>query len=35
MKEEELMKTLIQELFKMDTVHHEYKDNDSEYVIDS
>lgn len=35
MKEEEIIKTLIEELFKMDTMHHEYKDNNSEYVIDS
>lgn len=35
MKEKEIIKTLIEELFKMDTMHHEYKDNNSEYVIDS
>ena len=35
MKQEDLMKTLIKELFKMDTVHHEYIDNDNAYVIDS
>lgn len=35
MKQEELLKTLIAELFKMDNVHHEYTDNNSSYVIDS
>lgn len=35
MKQEELLKTLIEELFKMDNVHHEYTDNNSSYVIDS
>ena len=35
MKQEELLKTLIEELFKMDNVHHEYIDNNSTYVIDS
>lgn len=35
MKQEELLKTLIQELFGMDNLHHEYTDNDISYVIDS
>ena len=35
MKQEEILKTLIEELFKMDNVHHEYTDNNSSYVIDS
>jgi len=35
MKQEELFKTLIKELFEMDNVHHEYTDNNSSYVIDS
>jgi hypothetical protein len=35
MKQEELMKTLIEELFKMDTLHQEYQDNDIQFAIDS
>jgi hypothetical protein len=35
MKQEELLKALIKELFKMDTLHQEYKDNDSHFVVDS
>ena len=35
MKQEELLKTLIEELFGMDNVHHEYTDNNISYVIDS
>ena len=35
MKQEELMKTLIKELFEMDTLHQEYQDNDTHFVIDS
>lgn len=35
MKQEELFKTLIKELLQMDTIHHEYIDNDNTYVIDS
>jgi len=35
MKQEELLKTLIKELFTMDTLHQEYKDNDSHFVVDS
>jgi hypothetical protein len=35
MKQEEFIKTLVKELMQMDTLHHEYIDNDSTYVIDS
>ena len=35
MKQEELLKALIEELFEMDTLHQEYKDNDSHFVVDS
>lgn len=35
MKQEEFIKTLIKELMQTDTLHHEYIDNDSTYVIDS
>ena len=35
MKQEELIKALIAELFKMDTMHQEYKDNDTHFLIDS
>ena len=35
MKQEELLKALIKELFEMDTLHQEYKDNDSHFVVDS
>lgn len=35
MKQEELLKALIKELFAMDTLHQEYKDNDSHFVVDS
>jgi hypothetical protein len=35
MKQEELIKALISELFKMDNVHHEYIDNNTSYVVDS
>lgn len=35
MKQEEILKSLIEELFKMDNLHHEYTDNNSSYVIDS
>ena len=35
MKQEELMKTLINELFKLDTTHQEYQDNDVHFVVDS
>ena len=29
------MKTLIEELFKLDTTHQEYQDNDTHFVVDS
>jgi len=35
MKQEEVMKTLIEELFKMDTLHQEYQDNDTHFVVDT
>ena len=35
MKKEELLKALIEELFEMDTLHQEYQDNDSHFVVDS
>ena len=35
MKQEEIFKTLVEELMKIDKVHHEYMDNDNAYVIDS
>ena len=35
MKQEEVLKALIEELFAMDTLHQEYKDNDSHFVVDS
>lgn len=35
MKQEELLKALVIELMKMDTLHQEYQDNDSHFVIDS
>jgi hypothetical protein len=35
MKQEEVMKTLIKELFKMDNVHEEYQDKDTHFVVDS
>lgn len=35
MKQENLFKALIQELFEMDTTHYEYQDNDAHYVVDS
>lgn len=35
MKQEELMKTLIRELFQMDEMHQEYQDNDTHFLIDS
>ena len=35
MKQEELLKALINELFAMDTLHQEYQDNDSHFVVDS
>ena len=35
MKQEELFKTLITELFAMDELHQEYQNNDTHFVIDS
>ena len=35
MKQEEILKALIKELFAMDTLHQEYQDNDSHFVVDS
>lgn len=35
MKQEELLKALVAELMKMDTLHQEYQDNDTHFVIDS
>ena len=35
MKQEEILKALIEELFEMDTLHQEYQDNDSHFVVDS
>lgn len=35
MKQEELMKSLIKELFALDTTHQEYQDNDIHFVVDS
>lgn len=35
MKQDELLKTLVEELFKLDTTHQEYQDNDIHFVVDS
>ena len=35
MKQEELFKALIKELFSLDTAHQEYQDNDTHFVVDS
>lgn len=35
MKQEELLKALIKELFAMDTLHQEYQDNDTSFVVDT
>lgn len=35
MKQEELIKTLIKSFEQMDTLHQEYQDNDTHYVVDS
>lgn len=35
MKQEELLKALINELFAMGTLHQEYQDRDSHFVVDS
>ena len=35
MKQEELIKVLVKELFGLDELHQEYQDNDTHFVIDS
>jgi hypothetical protein len=35
MKQEELLKQVIKELFSLDNLHQEYQDNDTHYVVDS
>lgn len=35
MKQEELLKTLVKELFGLNELHQEYQDNDTHFVIDS
>ena len=35
MKKEELLRTLIAELMDLDTLHQEYQDDDTHFVIDS
>ena len=35
MKQEELLKTLIKELFNLNTMHQEYQDSDTHYIVDS
>lgn len=35
MKQEEIFKSLIRELFEIDTTHQEYQDNDAHFVVDS
>ena len=35
MKQEEIFKALIKELFALDTTHQEYQDNDTHFVVDS
>lgn len=35
MKQEDVLKELVKELFNIGTLHQEYQDNDSQYVIDS
>lgn len=35
MKQEELLKTLIKELFELNTTHQEYQDSDTHFVVDS
>lgn len=35
MKQEEIFKALIKELFAIDTTHQEYQDNDTHFVVDS
>ena len=35
MKQEELLKQVIEELFSLDNLHQEYQDNDTHFVIDT
>ena len=35
MKQEEILKALIKELFGMNELHQEYQDNDTHFVVDS
>lgn len=35
MKQEELFKTLISELFSLNELHQEYQDNDTHFVVDT
>ena len=35
MKQEELLKALIKELFALKELHQEYQDNDTHFVVDS
>ena len=35
MKQEEILKALVKELFALDTMHQEYQDNDTQYIVDS
>lgn len=35
MKQEEILKALIEELLAMDELHQEYQDNDTHFVVDS
>ena len=35
MKQEELLKQVIKELFSLDNLHQEYQDNDTHYIVDS
>lgn len=35
MKQEEILKLVINELFKLDTLHQEYQDTDTHIVVDS
>jgi hypothetical protein len=35
MKQEELFKTLISELFALNELHQEYQDNDTHFVVDT
>ena len=35
MKQEELLKSLIKELMGLETMHQEYQDNDTHFIVDS